>query len=88
MKTKECNKKIKNMFPEFRDLIQQLREDNPHFARLFEQHEELDREICLLEQDPVNVINIDIETLKRQKLKLKDELYRLLKLAQNDTPAV
>ncbi|WP_374668121.1 YdcH family protein [Acinetobacter sp.] len=88
MKTKECNKKIKNMFPEFRDLIQQLREDNPHFARLFEQHEELDQEICLLEQDPVNVINIDIETLKRQKLKLKDELYRLLKLAQNDTPAV
>lgn len=76
------------MFPEFRDLIQQLREDNPHFARLFEQHEELDQEICLLEQDPVNVINIDIETLKRQKLKLKDELYRLLKLAQNDTPAV
>lgn len=88
MKTKECNKKIKNMFPEFRELIQQLRADNPHFAHLFEKHEELDQEICLLEQDPVNQINIDIESLKRKKLKLKDEIYRLLRLTQNDTPAV
>jgi uncharacterized protein YdcH (DUF465 family) len=83
MKTKECNKKIKNMFPEFKELIQKLREDNPHFAHLFERHEELDQEICQLEQDPVNLINIDIESLKRKKLKLKDEIYRLLKQTQN-----
>ena len=78
MKTKECNKKVKNMFPEYREHIQQLREDNPHFARMFEQHEELDQEICLLEQDPVNLINSNIEGLKRRKLKLKDDMYRLL----------
>ena len=52
MKTKECNKKVKNMFPEFRELIHRLREENPRFAHLFERHEELDQEICLLEQDP------------------------------------
>ncbi|CAM2859433.1 YdcH family protein [Acinetobacter celticus] len=84
MKTKECNKKIKNMFPEFKDLIQQLLEHNPRFAHLFERHAELDQEICQLEQCPVNQINIDIETLKRKKLKLKDEIYRLLKQNQND----
>ena len=66
------------MFPEYREHIQQLREDNPHFARMFEQHEELDQEICLLEQDPVNLINSNIEGLKRRKLKLKDDMYRLL----------
>ncbi|MFC6051938.1 hypothetical protein A6M14_11005 [Acinetobacter sp. Ac_877] len=78
MNTKECNKKLKNMFPEFRDIIQKLREDNAHFAKMFEDHEILDKEINQLEQNPVNLINDSIESLKRQKLKIKDEMYRLL----------
>ncbi|MDM1292375.1 YdcH family protein [Acinetobacter indicus] len=84
MKTKECNKKVKLMFPEFRELMQQLREDNPHFARLFEDHEHLDRKISQLELDPVHQINDDIEALKRKKLKLKDQIYQLLKQAQQN----
>lgn len=78
MKTKECNKKLKNMFPEFRETIQELRENNPHFAKIFEEHEILDKKINELEQNPVNLINDSIEKLKRQKLKLKDEMYHLL----------
>ncbi len=70
------------MFPEFKDLIPKLREDNPHFAKMFEQHEQLDREVNLLEQDPVNQIRDDIELLKRQKLKLKDQMYLMLQQAQ------
>jgi len=66
------------MFPEFREIIQKLREDNPHFAKIFEEHEVLDKEINHLEQNPVNLINDSIESLKRKKLKLKDEMYRLL----------
>ena len=81
MKTKECNKKVKSLFPEYREWIHPMREDNPRFAQLFEQHELLDREICRLEQDPVNLINGDIETMKRKKLKLKDEMYQLLRQA-------
>ncbi|WP_179996334.1 YdcH family protein [Acinetobacter sp. YH16051] len=84
MKTKDCNKKIKNMFPEFRDLIQVLRDSNPHFSKIFEDHEQLDREIIQLELDPVHQINDDIEALKRKKLRLKDEMYHLLLKAQND----
>ena len=78
MNTKECNKKLKHMFPEFREIIQKLREDNPHFAKIFEEHDVLDKEINHLEQNPVNLINDSIESLKRKKLKLKDEMYRLL----------
>lgn len=70
------------MFPVFKDLIPKLREDNPHFAKMFEQHEQLDREVNLLEQDPVNQIRDDIELLKRQKLKLKDQMYLMLQQAQ------
>lgn len=84
MKTKDCNKKIKNMFPEFRDLIQELRDNNPHFSKIFEDHEQLDREINQLELDPVHQINDDIEALKRKKLRLKDEMYHLLRNAQID----
>ena len=71
------------MFPEFKDLIPKLREDNPHFAKMFEQHEQLDREVNLLEQNPVNQIRDDIELLKRQKLKLKDQMYLMLQQAHS-----
>ena len=72
------------MFPEFRDLIQGLRGSNPHFSKIFEDHEQLDREISQLELDPVHQINDDIEALKRKKLRLKDEMYHLLRNAQID----
>ena len=78
MKTKECNKKIKKMFPEHQDLIHKLRHDDPHFAKIFEHHEELDKEIVQLELNPVNLINDDIELLKRKKLTMKDEIYKIL----------
>lgn len=69
------------MFPEYRELIPRLIEENPHFAKIFEEHAELDHQICQLETNPVNQINDDIETLKRKKLRLKDEIYHLLKQA-------
>lgn len=81
MNTKIMNKKLKNMFPEYREIMQVLAQDDPHFSKLMEDHDELDRQITQLEQDPVNLINDDIECLKRKKLKLKDSLYQLLKKA-------
>lgn len=78
------NKKLKNMFPEHRELMQTLLQDDPHFAKMMIDHDELDRQITQLEQDPVNLINEDIECLKRKKLKLKDSLYSLLIKASVD----
>lgn len=81
MNTKTMNKKLKNMFPEYRDLMQILLHEDPHFAKMMLDHDELDRQITQLEQDPVNLINEDIECLKRKKLKLKDALYLILQKA-------
>lgn len=78
MNTKIINKKLKNMFPEFRELMTVLMQEDPHFAKLMEDHDELDRQITQLEQDPVNIINDDIECLKRKKLKIKDAVYQIL----------
>lgn len=69
------------MFPEYREIMPILAQEDPHFAQLLEDHNALDREIISMEQDPIKVIHDDIEGLKRKKLKLKDTLYQILKTA-------
>lgn len=72
------------MFPEYRELITELKQNDAHFARLFEAHNALDEKITHMESDPVaGHRHDDIENLKKEKLNLKDQLYQiLLKAAQ------
>ncbi|WP_035055188.1 YdcH family protein [Andreprevotia chitinilytica] len=69
------------MFPEFRDRISQLKTENAHFAKLFHRHNELDQEIKNLEADKIPSASIQIENLKKEKLRLKDSLYAILREA-------
>lgn len=68
------------MFPEYRDLISQLKTSDLHFAKLFDKHNDLDQQIINLENDPVASVSReqDIETMKKEKLALKDELFKIL----------
>lgn len=69
------------MFPEHRELITKLKTENDlHFVKLFDAHNDLDEEIINLENDPVASVSRaeEIEGLKRKKLALKDELYQYL----------
>jgi uncharacterized protein len=70
------------MFPEYRSLISKLKQDNAHFSKVFEEHNEIDHEIIRLEQNPATSTTDDIDLLKKKKLKLKDELYVMLKQAE------
>ena len=67
------------MFPEFRDLITQLKTEDAHFARLFEQHNDLDQRIKNIETHIEIGTPIEVENLKKEKLRLKDEMYAILK---------
>ncbi|AXE28691.1 hypothetical protein DK842_01410 [Chromobacterium phragmitis] len=67
------------MFPEYRELISRLKTEDLHFARLFDRHNELDQQIKNMEDRILSASHEEIETLKKEKLKLKDELYALLK---------
>ncbi len=67
------------MFPEYRDLITKLKNEDAHFSRLFEKHNELDHKIKNMESNIELATNEEIEVLKKEKLKLKDELYQILK---------
>ena len=69
------------MFPEFRDLITQLKTTDRHFLRLFDQHNDLDQKIKNMEASISPAKHEEIETLKKEKLQIKDQLYVILKKA-------
>lgn len=69
------------MFPEFRDLITQLKTSDHHFLHLFDKHNELDQQIKNMESHVVHGTHEEIEILKKEKLHLKDQLYMILKKA-------
>ena len=73
------------MFPEHRELISKLKTSDKHFEKLFDKHNDLDAQIINLEKDPVAAASRDdeIEELKKQKLQLKDEIYKILEDNKN-----
>ncbi len=69
------------MFPEYRELITSLKGQDAHFTRLFDKHNEIDQQIKNMEARIEPGSAVEIEDLKKEKLKLKDELYVILKAA-------
>ncbi len=69
------------MFPEYRDLITQLKGHDHHFTRLFDKHNDLDQRIKNMEARIEPGTQLEIEQLKKEKLALKDQLYTLLRAA-------
>ena len=67
------------MFPEYRELITQLKTSDSHFSRLFAQHNELDQQIKNMESRIAPGTQVEVENLKKEKLALKDELYGILR---------
>ena len=69
------------MFPEYRELITQMKTSDARFVRLFDKHNELDKQIKNMESRVEVGTPDEIEILKKEKLSLKDELYAMLKKA-------
>ena len=69
------------MFPEYRELISQLKTSDHHFSRLFDKHNEIDQQIKNMESHIASGTPVEVENLKKEKLALKDELYTILKKA-------
>ncbi|WP_371883972.1 YdcH family protein [Caballeronia sp. S22] len=69
------------MFPEYRDLISRLKTEDAHFSRLFERHNELDHQIANMGTGVAPANSFTIESLKKEKLLLKDKLYAVLRKA-------
>jgi uncharacterized protein YdcH (DUF465 family) len=66
------------MLHEYRDEITALKQENAHFAKIFEKHNELDDKIADVEAGREHMDQMELETLKKEKLKLKDEAYAMI----------
>jgi uncharacterized protein YdcH (DUF465 family) len=69
-------------FPEFEQEIRQLKMSDGHFARLFKEYHELDKEVHRIEEGVETTSDEYLETQKLARLHLKDELFIMLKKAQ------
>ncbi|WP_032108081.1 YdcH family protein [Necropsobacter massiliensis] len=67
------------MFPEFRDLITKLKAEDYHFSRLFDKHNELDQKVQNIDAKIEFATREQVENLKKEKLRLKDEIYAILR---------
>ncbi|MCX8649695.1 YdcH family protein [Gilliamella sp. B2776] len=67
------------MFPEYRELISKLKNNDLRFQKLFDLHNELDQKIKNIESGITVDTSETIDELKKQKLKLKDEIYDILR---------
>ena len=66
------------MFHEYRDEITHLKQNDAHFEKIFNEHNELDQRIKNAESGIELLSNQEIDVLKKQKLKLKDEVHAMI----------
>jgi uncharacterized protein len=66
-------------FPEFRGRIHDLKVVNPHFRKLQDEYHAVNREIHRGETNIEPMDDFRLEVLRKQRLKLKDELYGMLR---------
>lgn len=66
------------MLHEYREEISALKQENAHFAKIFEKHNELDQQIDNVEAGREHMEQLELEKLKKEKLKLKDEAYAMI----------
>ena len=65
-------------FPEYREKISQLKIQDGHFRRLFEEYGEICKEIIRAEKRVDLRSEVGEEGLRKRRLKLKDELVMIL----------
>jgi uncharacterized protein YdcH (DUF465 family) len=66
------------MLHEYKEEIHELKMSNAHFAKVFEKHNALDQKIEHAEVGDVPMTDVELETLKKEKLLLKDEAYKMI----------
>jgi len=66
-------------FPEYREQIHEMKMNNAHFAKLFNEYDELEHSVHRCETGVETPSDEYLEDLKKQRLALKDALFAMLK---------
>lgn len=69
-------------FPHHAEAIHRLKLSDPHFARLAEQHHDINRAIHRAESEIEPASDAHLEDLKKQRLQLLDDIAAILDQAQ------
>ena len=72
---------LREDFPEFTDQIHALKENDAHFRRLADEYHTVNREVHRLEAGDEHLSQFEEDNLRKTRMRLKDELYALLKAA-------
>ncbi len=72
------NHELHKEFPQFGELIDELKQNDPKFQEHFRQYAELDQEIEGLERRDAPIGDDKLHQMKQQRLLLKDDLYKTL----------
>ena len=65
-------------FPEHVDKIHELKTSNAHFQKLFHEYHEINRAVHRAETDIEPTDDFHLEDMRKQRLRLKDEIYGML----------
>lgn len=69
---------IHSEFPEMKDAIDVLSRENPSFAGLVGTYNRLTGKVEDLEEHDMPVSDFTIEDMKKQRVRIKDQIYNLL----------
>lgn len=76
------NHSLVNELPEYKDAIHELKMNNAHFAKIFDEYHNVDKEIHRIEQGIENTSDTYLETIKLKRLHAKDELFNMIKKSE------
>lgn len=75
------NHPLSRDLPEYRDAIHTLKMSNAHFLKRMQAYEALDKQIVRAEQGLEHIEDLELDGLKMQRVKMKDELVEMLRSA-------
>ena len=65
-------------FPEHADTMHHLKQSDAHFAKLFDAYHDVNRAIHRAETNIEPTDDLNMETMRKQRMRLKDEIYGML----------
>ena len=69
--------------PEYRDAIHELKMNNQHFSKLFDEYHDIDHEIHRIETGVTTTSDEYLNERKKVRLQLKDELFQMIKISES-----
>ena len=66
------------MFEHHQDEMKRLMQENEEFLRLYNRHQELDKQVTAAEAGTAPMEDLALNRLKKEKLRAKDQLHRIM----------